>query len=80
MTTPAGISATIDGRAVDRREVEQWESHRAAAVLKKMAARLGSRAFSELMPSRTVDTMNTDNRTVRIRIESVRKFIGRAPR
>ncbi len=61
MTTPAGISATIDGRAVDRREVEQWESHRAAAVLKKMAARLGSRAFSELMPSRTVGSLLSES-------------------
>ncbi|HNM83747.1 MAG TPA: hypothetical protein PKI77_04410 [Mycobacterium sp.] len=57
MTIPASISATIEGRAVVRREVEAWESRRAAAVLKKMAARLGARAFAELLPGRTVGSV-----------------------
>jgi len=53
------ISAVIDGSPVAYREVQQWEGRRATAVLKKMAIRLGARAFAELLPGRTLGSLSS---------------------
>ncbi len=54
MTTSADVTGIIDGKPVTRAEVQRWEAQRAAAVLKTMHARLGARAFAELLRGRTL--------------------------
>ncbi|MFD6394313.1 hypothetical protein [Nocardia sp. NPDC060259] len=48
------IRTRIGGENIARDQVRAWEARRAGSVLKKFAARLGTRAMAELMPARTV--------------------------
>ncbi|WP_433667983.1 hypothetical protein ACQP06_29650 [Nocardia sp. CA-136227] len=54
MAEPIEIRADLGGRRITRDQVRAWESRRAGAVLRKLAARLGERALAELLPDRTM--------------------------
>lgn len=54
MAEPIEIRADLGGRRIARDQVRAWESRRAAAVLEKLASRLGERALAELLPDRTM--------------------------
>ncbi|MFE4458138.1 hypothetical protein ACFROC_12380 [Nocardia tengchongensis] len=51
------IRATVGEQPVTRDQVREWESRRAAVVLRKLASHLGSRGIAELMPGRAVEAL-----------------------
>lgn len=59
MTMQSTITSFIGDKPVTRREVQQWESRRAGAVLEKFVSRLGRRAIAEIAPHLNVDTVLT---------------------
>jgi hypothetical protein len=50
MASEPNITATLDGTAVSREKVQQYETRRAKAVLRKFISRLGPLAISDIDP------------------------------
>jgi hypothetical protein len=79
MTSSSSISAIIDGKPATHVEVRRWEAHRASAVLKKLASRLGSRGVAELLPDVAFDVvLNSDLDAQRAALVTLKTGLGHA--
>jgi len=79
MTTPDVIDTYIDGRLVAPAEVQDWESRRAAAVLKKLTSRVGKLGMAELLPGVDLARLDTaDAQALRDVLVTAKLHLGHA--